>query len=218
MSDLSIIQLNITDQDGQPIPNEFLKQPGAAAELAVLFPGLHYTCDMPLLHYTTRLLLERGADVLKLHTDYNRPDFEAAAPLERAQRIGADALAGLLAGQSQRPYNRLVLVGKSIGTLAMGFLLAGGAASQAATIWLTPLLHQPLLVQAACLCRGPALFAVGEADSTYDTQALDRIQQATGGKAIVLPGANHSLEVPGDPQRSIHHLGVVMNAMARILA
>lgn len=218
MSDPSIIQLDITGQDGQPIPNEFLQQPGTASELAVLFPGLRYTCDMPLLHYTTRLLLGRGADVLQMHTDYNQPDFEAAAPLQRGQRIGADALAGLLAGQSQRPYTRLVLVGKSIGTLAMGFLLAGGTAEQAATIWLTPLLHQPLLVQAACLCRGPALFAVGEADSTYDPQALDRIRQETGAAAVVLPGANHSLEVPGDLQQSIRHLGTVLEAIARTLA
>ena len=218
MSDLSIKQLEITGQDGRPIPNQFLKQPGAATELAVLFPGLRYTCNMPLLHYSTRLLLEGGADVLQLHTDYNRPDFEAAAPLERAQRIGADALAGLTAGQSQRPYSRLVLVGKSIGTLAMGFLLAGGAVSDAATIWLTPLLHQPLLVQAACLCRGSALFAVGDADSTYDPQALERIRQATGAAAVVLPGANHSLEVPGDLQQSIRHLGAVLEAIARTLA
>lgn len=218
MSDLSITQLEITGQDGQPIPNEFFKQPGAATELAVLFPGLRYSCDMPLLHYSTRLLLERGADVLQLHTDYNRSDFEAAAPLERAQRIGADALAGLTAGQSQRPYSHVVLVGKSIGTLAIGFLLAGGAVSDAATIWLTPLLHQPLLVQAACLCRGPALFAVGDADSTYDPQALERIRQATGAAAVVLPGVNHSLEVPGDLQQSIRHLGTVLEAIARTLA
>ena len=218
MSDLAITQLEITGQDGQPIRNEFFRQPGTADELAVLFPGLRYTCDMPLLYYTTRLLLERGADVLQLHTDYNRLDFETAAPLARAQWIGADALAGLLAGQSQRSYTRLVLVGKSIGTLAIGFLLAGGAASQAATIWLTPLLHQPLLVQAACLCNGPALFAVGESDSTYDAQALGRIQQATGAQVVMLPGANHSLEVPGDPQHSIRHLGVVMEAITRILA
>jgi hypothetical protein len=218
MSDLSVTQLEITGQDGQPIPNKFLKQPRAATELAVLFPGLRYTCDMPLLHYTTRLLLERGADVLQLQTDYNRPDFEAAAPLERAQRIGADALAGLLAGKNQRPYSRVVLVGKSIGTLAIGFLLAGGAVPDATIIWLTPLLHQPLLVQAACLCHSPMLFAVGDADSTYDHQALERIRQATGAAVVVLPGANHSLEVPGDLQQSIRHLGTVLEAIARSLA
>jgi predicted alpha/beta-hydrolase family hydrolase len=218
MNEPAITALDLTGQNSEPIPNKFFRQHEPAAELAIVFPGLRYTCDMPLLYYTTRLLVKRGADVLQLHTDYNRPDFESASPIARAQWIGSDALAGLQAGQSQRSYERLVLVGKSIGTLAMGFLLAGGTAPLAATIWLTPLLHQPLLVQAACLCTGPALFAVGEADSTYDANAIHQIQQATRAQVVVLEGANHSLEVPGDLKRSIQHLGTVMEAITRTIA
>jgi hypothetical protein len=218
MNEPAITTLELTGQHNAPIPNTYFRQPEPATELAIVFPGLRYTCDMPLLYYTTRLLVKRGADVLQLHTDYNRPDFESASPIARAQWIGSDALVSLQAGQSQQSYERVVLVGKSIGTLAMGFLLAGGAALQAATIWLTPLLHQPLLVQAACLCSGPALFAVGEADGTYDANAIRQIQQATRAQVVVLADANHSLEVPGDLERSIQHLATVMGAITRTLA
>ncbi len=55
-------------------------------------------------------------------------------------------------------------------------------------------------------------------NSTYDPQALERIRQATGAAAVVLPGVNHSLEVPGDLQQSIRHLGTVLEAIARTLA
>jgi hypothetical protein len=74
-----------------------------------------------------------------------------------------------------------------------------------------------LLVQAAMLCSGPALFAVGEADPTYDAGALEQIRTATGAVTVVLPDANHSLEVPGDADRSLQHLRTVMQAIQKNL-
>ena len=218
MSEPTITALNISGHSDSAVPNKFFRQSGSATELAVIFPGLRYTCDMPLLYYPTRLLLGRGADVLQLHTDYNHPDFEQASPLARAQWLGADALAGVQTGLTMRPYDRLILVGKSIGTLEIGFLLAGGIAASATTIWLTPLLHQPLLVQAASQCRAPALFIASDADSTYDPAAMQRIQQACGARSLILSGANHSLEVPGDPLRSVQYLQAVVESIASLFA
>ena len=200
------------------MPNRFFRQPAEASELAVIFPGLRYTCDMPLLYYPARLLLARGADVLQLHTDYNHPEFEAAPLLARAQWLGADALAGVQVGLSQRPYNRLILVGKSIGTLAIGFLLAGGIAAGATTIWLTPLFQQPLLVQAASQCSGPALFVASDADTTYDPAAMQKIQAACGARSLVLSGANHSLEIPSDLFRSLEYIEQATRALDDFIA
>jgi len=216
VSEPAITSLQISGHRENTVPNRFFRQPGEASELEVIFPGLRYTCDMPLLYYPARLLLARGADVLQLHTDYNYPEFEAAPLLARAQWLGADALAGVQVGLSQRPYNRLILVGKSIGTLAIGFLLAGGIAAGATTIWLTPLLQQPLLVQAASQCSGPALFVASDADSTYDPAAMQKIQAACGARSLVLSGANHSLEIPGDPLRSVQYLHTILESISSL--
>jgi hypothetical protein len=54
------------------VPNLFLRQTGSAKILAVEYPGLNYSCDMPLLYYPANLLLDRGADVLQVKADYTR--------------------------------------------------------------------------------------------------------------------------------------------------
>jgi predicted alpha/beta-hydrolase family hydrolase len=212
-----ITKLPIAGPGDEPIPNLFFQQEIEAATLAVLLPGLNYTCDMPLLYYSTRLLEQRGADVLQLHADYVTRDFQAASPLERLQRLSADAQAVVESGLTRQSYTRLVLVGKSIGTLALASLMASPTAANAITIWLTPLLGQPWLVEAAMKTHSPALFVAGTADSTFDAAALKRIQDSRGAEAILVEGANHSLEIPGDPWQSIQKMGEIMQGLAGFL-
>jgi hypothetical protein len=212
-----ITKLLITGPGDAPIPNLFFQQEVKATTLAVLLPGLNYTCDMPLLYYSTRLLEQHGADVLQLHADYTTGDFQAASPLERLQRLSGDAQALLEDGLDRQSYTRLVLVGKSIGTLALASLMASPTATNAVTIWLTPLLGQPWLVEAAMKTNSPALFVAGTADSTFDAATLKRIQEGCGAEAILVEGANHSLEIPGDPLRSIQKMGEIMQGLAGFL-
>jgi hypothetical protein len=201
----------------QPVPNLFMRQAGAASTLAVVYPGLNYTCDMPLLYYPANLLLERGADVLQVKADYSGAAFQALPGTERFQWAYADAAAALGAGRAQREYAQVVLIGKSIGTLALAQLISTGAAEGAAVIWLTPLLHQPVIVEAALRHPGPALFAVGTGDRTYDTAALARIREATGAEAVFVEGGNHRLEIEGDLYRSLKAMEEVLRGIERFL-
>jgi len=212
-----ITELAITGYGGQPVPNIFFHQEEGVKTLAVLLPGLNYTCDMPLLYYSTRLLEQRGADVLQLHANYTGTNFQMASPLERIQRLSGDALAAVESGLARQSYTRLVLVGKSIGTLAMAHLIDTPHAGEAVTIWLTPLLGQPWLVEAATNSRGPSLFVAGTADPAFDAAALERIKESTGAEAFLVEGANHSLEIPGDPVGSIHIIGEIMQGLASFL-
>ena len=212
-----ITELAITGYGGQPVPNIFFHQEEGVKALAVLLPGLNYTCDMPLLYYSTRLLEQRGADVLQLHANYTGTNFQMASPLERIQRLSGDALAAVESGLARQSYTRLVLVGKSIGTLAMAHLIDTPHAGEAVTIWLTPLLGQPWLVEAATKSRGPSLFVAGTADPAFDAAALERIKESTGAEAFLVEGANHSLEIPGDPLGSIQIIGEIMQGLASFL-
>ena len=212
-----ITELAITGYGGQPVPNIFFHQEEGVKALAVLLPGLNYTCDMPLLYYSTRLLEQRGADVLQLHANYTGTNFQMASPLERIQRLSGDALAAVESGLARQSYTCLVLVGKSIGTLAMAHLIDTPHAGEAVTIWLTPLLGQPWLVEAATNSRGPSLFVAGTADPAFDAAALERIKESTGAEAFLVEGANHSLEIPGDPLGSIHIIGEIMQGLSSFL-
>ena len=157
MPDLKITSLPITGYAGKTVPNRFFRQGEAARTLAapilaVLFPGLNYTCDMPLLFYPLKLLLARGAEVLQVRADYTVPAYRSLPPEERAAWLAADASAVVQAARLQGEYARLVLVGKSIGTIALASLVS--LEPQAITIWLTPLLRNPLVTAAAEQNRG----------------------------------------------------------------
>ncbi|HLE15712.1 MAG TPA: hypothetical protein VI776_13275 [Anaerolineales bacterium] len=215
-----ITSLEISRQDGGSVPNRYYRQAGSPQALAVLFPGLRYTCDKPLLHYTTSALTTLGMDVLQLWTDYNRAEFASLSQAEQVLWYLEDARSALQTGQGQRTYSRLVLVGKSIGTLTMALLVGQGDSAyiQASTIWLTPLLNLPIVAQAAQSLQGKALIAGGSGDATFDLQILQAIRAQRNVKILVFEGANHSLEIPGEPRRSVQILGEVVQGIADLFS
>ena len=223
MQEHPVTSIKIAGYDAHFVPNRFYQQPGETRLLAVLFPGLQYTCEMPLLYYTRLLLEQRRADVLCLCTDYTTADYSSLPPRQRGEWLAADARAALKAGLAQRDYTHLVLVGKSIGSLAMSYLLqshppgAGPLLEQALTIWLTPLLHQPQLVATLANLRSPALLVASPADRTYDPASLFRIQQIDAPEVLLIEGADHALEIPGDAQASIAALQRVSQAISAFL-
>jgi hypothetical protein len=215
MPDLKITSISISGYAGNPVPNRFFRQEGAARTLAVLFPGLRYTCDMPLLYYPFKLLLGSGAEVLQVRADYSLPAYQSLAPGERAAWLAADARAVVQAARTQGDYTRLVLIGKSIGTIALASLVPHDR--EAITIWLTPLLRNPLLVTAAEQNPGAALFIAGTADDLYYAPALVQIRAATRAEALLIQGGDHSLEIAGDFTASMRALEQVMQAIGGFL-
>jgi predicted alpha/beta-hydrolase family hydrolase len=215
MAELNITTLSITGSDGSRLPNRFFRQPGAPKTLAVLFPGLHYSCDMPLLYYPFKLLLERGAEVLQVRVDYTQTAYPSLTPEGRDALLAVDAQAVLQAARLQGNYTRLVLVGKSIGTVALACLVP--QAPTAITIWLTPLLRNPQVVAAAERNPGAALFVAGTGDNLYHPASLERIRKAARAEAAVIEAADHSLEIPGDFFASLRALEQAMRAISGFL-
>jgi hypothetical protein len=58
---------------------------------------------------------------------------------------------------------------------------------------------------------------VGTADSHYDPVKLAEVQQATGGEAVVIENADHSLEIAGDIVKSIRALEGIIAEMQKFL-
>ncbi len=132
--------LAITGHGNQPVPNRLFQQEGAVDHLAIMLPGLGYTCDMPLFYFIVSHLLDQGTEVLQVAYDYaHNPTYHGMVAAERQAWLIADATAACRAGLARRPYRRITLVGKSLGTRAMAHLLNTEAGlRQAATVWLTP--------------------------------------------------------------------------------
>jgi pimeloyl-ACP methyl ester carboxylesterase len=209
--------LSITGHGGQTLPNLFLRQALHTEALAVVFPGLHYTCDKPLLYYSTLLLKDRGMDVLQLKPDYTSTAFRSAPDQERARWKLDDARSGVSTVLAQRDYTRLILIGKSIGTHTMAFLTDDENMQGAELIWLTPLLRRPELVSAALKSKQPSLYIVGNADPNHDLEALKKIARSASAQTITIDGANHSLEIKENTFDSLQVLVDVLQGISAFL-
>lgn len=212
--------LPINGYRGEPVPNEFLRQQGESDHLAVLLPGMGYTCDMPLFYYAESLLLHTGADVLRVEYAYNRrPGFRELPQDEQRRWLLADATAGFRAALGQRPYREVTLIGKSLGTLAMGHLLAEFPGRGVRAVWLTPLLREDGLREQMRLHGGPALLATGTADPFYEPLSLDEVREAIEGEGqvVLIEGADHGLDIPGDPIASVKAVEQVVAALQAFL-
>jgi predicted alpha/beta-hydrolase family hydrolase len=210
--------LTISGYRREAVPNRFSRQNGETDHLALILPGQAYHAGLPLLAEPARLLQRAGADVLRVDYAYLRPDFRALPAEERDRWIAADVTAAWKAVRTQRAYRQWTLVGKSLGTLAMGHLLAADPAlAPARCAWLTPIFGDDALRARAIAHRGPALIAVGTADPFYNAELFGEVEQATGADAVVVPDADHLLEIPGDVPGTENALFQVIAAVQRLL-
>lgn len=215
MAEYSIGPIDIQGHSNKPVPNRLFRNVGPANGLAILFPGLRYTCDMPLFFYPMKLMLQRGFDVLQLHTDYTSPVFSQSSPDRQIDWMGSDAWAAVEAASNQRSYDSCLLMGKSIGTLAQSVLLLEHPDLRSnPTIWLTPLFRLPLIEQATQQLNGPALYVAGTGDTTYDANRLDYLKHNNAAETLIFEDADHSLEIPGNLDESLVTLQKFVQGLA----
>jgi hypothetical protein len=79
-------------------------------------------------------------------------------------------------------------------------------------IRLTPLLNEPSVIDGLARARRPALLVGGGEDATWRPGALPS-ERDIG--LVELPGADHALEVPGDPVTSLAGLRQMTEAIMR---
>jgi len=186
--------------------------------VAVIWPGLRYTCDAPLLAQATQSLLARGVTVAQVWADYRSADFQDAPAEQRWRWLVAEALAVLQAVRREARPRRFVWVGKSLGTLAMaGAWLEGQGRDLAASVWLTPLLAFPAVVKVLANLDSPALMVGSREDPTFNREGWQQANANLRVVPLLLERGNHSLEVPGDPQATQANLERVRRSTEEFL-
>lgn len=192
----SLQKLDIRGYRQEPVPHTFFQQNGGSSHVAIVFAGQNNNCQHPTLYYPTRELLLRGADAFLL--DYClRSGFSAFSGEEIKACIEADTIAAYQAIFREHAYQQVTLIGKSLGTLAMGYLLTTVShLPQVQAIWLTPLLKRAELRTQIQQVHPRSLFVIGTADSHYDASPLTELQKITHGESLVIEEAGHLLEVP----------------------
>ena len=148
--------LDIEGYNGKRIMNKFLKQKSGSGPLSVVLPGLRYNVDMPILYYTTGILLAAGHSVLSVDIRYSEiQEFMSGSSQERTKWMFKDAETIYNTIQSLEGHNLSVLAGKSLGTILMSYMVQNNQDIQECkTLWLTPLLHHDLVVNQMIAHKG----------------------------------------------------------------
>jgi hypothetical protein len=202
------------------VPNTFFRQEAEADHLTMILPGLNYSCDMPLLYYAAQIMLEDGADVLQVKYDYTqtRSVGSASTLTERFGRLAEDVIHIARIALEQRTYKHLTVIGKSLGTLAIPYLIHADLSLHPQTcVYLTPILHELVpahdLIQ-TCSCN---LFVIGTNDRYYDPELIQRFRTSQPDNFLIIEGVNHSLEFPEDALRSLEVLSTVVKMLKTII-
>jgi len=113
----------------------------------------------------------------------------------------------------------VLFVAKSLGTRALAgicSLLPSGLSGTA--LWLTPLFGVPEVRDRAAASGLRSLIVAGSADPYHDRSGFDVVVSALRASTLLVPDADHALEVPGDVHASIRVLSVLTTAVLEFVA
>ena len=173
------------------------------SRLAVIFPGIGYHKDKPLLYYAAKLAINLGYDVVNI--EYHDMPQKIRGNIEMMKKA-----ADLAYAQSEDQLDRVrfddfedvLFIGKSIGTVALA-KYAADHQIKPGQIWYTPV--------EATLTFGSrnAIAFIGDADSWSDVDTVIHAAKEQGIEIYTYPGCNHSLECDS-VDRNITNLRDVM--------
>lgn len=185
-------------------------------KLAVIFPGIGYTCAKPLLYYTASAAADHDYEIIRLDYGQDIHTFRGRTPLELEPVTGLALKRTLrqLQNVSFQEYGKIIFISKSIGTVV--------ACESEKQLSLSGKVQHFLLtpVPAAIpyLKQADGVFFTGTADPYIPEktirQAARLYPEKTGG---IFEGCNHSLEKKGDIMGNLNNLGKVIECLQWIL-
>lgn len=174
-------------------------------KLAVLFPGIGYTADKPLLYYSEKLAKQYHYETVRV--SYG----ELSKNLDEAFR---EALAGtetLLVKYDWMQYEEILFLSKSIGT-AVACAYAQKYKIRCKNIYFTP------LEQTFFYHPQPGIVFHGTADPWAKTEVIEEKCREFSLPLHIVEGTNHSLEAADDTGKNLQNLIRIMGVTESYIA
>lgn len=183
-------------------------------KLAVIFPGVGYTCAKPLLYYTAQLAGEYGYEVIRLdygediHSFRGRTMDDLIPVIDQAVRRVLPELGKIPVHE----YEEILMISKSIGTVA-ACRVQEELGWEAKHFWITPI---PLTVP--YLEKAEGCFVAGTGDPYISEELVEETAGKYPGKAgKIFEHCNHSLEIPGDTAGNLRNLQETVEILRKCL-
>ena len=176
-------------------------------KLAVLFPGIGYTNDRPLLYYAKKLAQKHGCDILTVnYTGFQNPkDVIGKADVMKASfELAYRQSEEILQDVNWKEYSRILFISKSVGT-AVAAAYAERHELQTENIYFTPVEGTFLFMQ-----EHSGIAFHGTADPWADNAMVEENCHKFSIPLYVTEQGNHSLET-GDVLKDIEQLKQIMS-------
>ena len=170
-----------------------------APKLAVVFPGIGYTADKPLLYYTSRLASKQGYQIRTVSYD-NLPENVKGDPKKMKQAFGSI---------DWNSYGSILFISKSIGTVI------SSAYASRHDLTVKSILFTPLAETFSFPLAGSIAFH-GTADPWAETDSIRELAAQKDVPLFLTQNANHSLET-GDVLKDIFILKTTMERVQRFI-
>ena len=175
------------------------------AKKAIVFPGIGYHKDKPLLYYSRKLAQEARyqeqcidfSGIIWEKDDLKKPD--------KIKEIFAQAMEKVASEVEINAEDELLFISKSIGTVVAAWF-AKERRIRAKQIYFSPL----VLLEEYAQEGGIAFY--GDSDPLADANEIERICTQKKIKAYKTTGGNHSLET-GDTEENLKNLTGIMKSV-----
>lgn len=175
-------------------------------KLAVILPGIGYHKDKPLLYYASRIAQCCGYTAMYIaYHDMPQKIRGDAEMMQKAALLACRQTAEQMESVHPEKYREVLLIGKSIGTVAAAQYAADNNIC-AKQIWYTPLMHTFSITPPPA---GECIAFLGEDDPWSDVSQLKTAAKQLQMPLYLYPECNHSLEC-GDIIRNIENLKKIM--------
>ena len=170
----------------------------------VIFPGIGYGLDSPLLYFADFLYETNGYE--RIHMNYQSIFSDRELSLDNKLEKVRAYIFEQVKDVDFALYDEVVFLSKSIGSMEAG-ILARRLGIEIIQIFITP------IEDAISYCNHNSYVIIGTQDKAY--QIYKEFCDENNIKALYIDDANHSLEVANKPYESIDVLKSVMKFIER---
>lgn len=184
------------------------------SRLAVFFPGIGYTVDKPLMHYSRALAAAEGYEILLLpYSGFPKKIRGDKGRMRESYDIALSQAREMLSGTDLSSYEKVLFVGKSIGTIAAAQIAAESGVSERIRL----VLYTPLEETFAFPINDAVVFT-GTKDPWVggENSRIAQLAEQAGCPCHLVADGNHSLET-GDVLQDIRNMEKIMEETRRFL-
>lgn len=185
-----------------------------AKKLAIIFPGVGYTCIKPLLYYTASLAADYRYEIKKLDYGEDIHTFKGRT-VEELEPLIDKAVQRVLPELKELPwkeYDKILMISKSIGT-TVACRVQQELGWQARHFLMTPI---PTTLPYLADTEG--CFLAGTDDPFISKELIGEVAAKYPDKVgAIFEGCNHSLEKRGETVANVKNLLTVLECLERML-